>query len=211
MSLYPDENENRVQNQKDEKEPIKIILIGDAGTGKTNLITVLAGYEFNSDTLTTRACSFIQKKYTIHNAKYNVNIWDTIGQETFRSLTKIFVKDSKIVILVYDITNKQSFESLEFWKGVVDELLKDPHIVGIVGNKMDLYLKEEVKEEECEKFAKSIEAKYLLTSAKTDNKSFTKFVGELLEDYLKLEPRERIKSFYLENNEGEHKKKKKCC
>ena len=107
----------------DDNDPdsIKIILIGDSGAGKTNLITVAAGYEFNSNSLTTRACSYIQKKYTINNSEYKVNVWDTIGQEKYRSLTKIFVKESKIVIFVYDITNRNSFESLPFWKKIVDE------------------------------------------------------------------------------------------
>jgi small GTP-binding protein len=190
-------------------EAIKIILIGDSGTGKTNLITVAAGYEFNSNTLTTRACSYIQKKYTLHNAEYKVNVWDTIGQEKYRSLTKIFVKESKIVVFVYDITNKNSFESLPFWKKIVDELLSDSPVLGIVGNKMDLYVDEQIKSEEVEKYAQEIGAKLLLTSAKTDSTSFSNFLGELLLDYLHKGSGERIESFSL--NKQNVAKKKKCC
>ena len=190
-------------------EATKIILIGDSGTGKTNLITVAAGYEFNSNTLTTRACSYIQKKYTLHNAEYKVNVWDTIGQEKYRSLTKIFVKESKIVIFVYDITNKNSFESLPFWKKIVDELLSDTPVLGIVGNKMDLYIQEQIKSEEVEKYAQEIGAKLLLTSAKTDSTSFSNFLGELLQDYLNKGKGERIESFSL--NKQKVTKKKKCC
>ena len=190
-------------------EAIKIILIGDSGTGKTNLITVAAGYEFNSNTLTTRACSYIQKKYTLHNAEYKVNVWDTIGQEKYRSLTKIFVKESKIVVFVYDITNKNSFESLPFWKKIVDELLSDSPVLGIVGNKMDLYVDEQIKSEEVEKYAQEIGAKLLLTSAKTDSTSFSNFLGELLLDYLHKGRGERIESFSL--NKQNVAKKKKCC
>ena len=124
-SLKDREKPNKERDNND-PEAIKIILIGDSGTGKTNLITVSAGYEFNSDVLTTRACSFIQKKYTFHNTQIKVNIWDTIGQEKYRSLTKIFVKEAKIVILVYDITNRTSFESLSFWKKIVDDMITDP-------------------------------------------------------------------------------------
>ena len=191
-------------------EVIKIILIGDSGTGKTNLITVAAGYEFNSNTLTTRACSYIQKKYTIRNAEYKVNVWDTIGQEKYRSLTKIFVKESKIVIFVYDITNKNSFDSLPFWKKIVDELLSDSPVLGIVGNKMDLYVDEQVKSDEVEKYANEIGAKVLLTSAKTDSTSFSNFLGELLQDHLAKGNQERIQSFSL-NQRKEVKKKKNCC
>ena len=125
--------------EKKGPDAVKVILIGDSGTGKTNLITVAAGYKFNSNSLTTKSCSYIQKIYNKPNGDYTVNIWDTIGQEKFRSLTKIFVKESKIVILVYDITNKSSFKNLSFWKGIVDDLLSERPVLGIVGNKMDLY------------------------------------------------------------------------
>ena len=190
-------------------EAIKIILIGDSGTGKTNLITVAAGYEFNSNSLTTRACSYIQKIYKINNAEYKVNVWDTIGQEKYRALTKIFVKESKIVIFVYDITNRNSFDSLPFWKKIVDELLTDTPILGVVGNKMDLYVDEQIKSDEVEKYANEIGAKLLLTSAKTDSTSFSNFLQELLNDYLIKGGNERIKSFSL--NKKQKKKKKNCC
>ena len=195
----------------DDNDPdsIKIILIGDSGAGKTNLITVAAGYEFNSNSLTTRACSYIQKKYTINNSEYKVNVWDTIGQEKYRSLTKIFVKESKIVIFVYDITNRNSFESLPFWKKIVDELLSDTPVLGIVGNKMDLYVDEQIKSDEVEKYANEIGAKLLLTSAKTDSSSFSNFLEELLQDYLKKGKGERIQSFSLDK--APRKKKKNCC
>ena len=202
--------ESSGEKDKNENEAIKIILIGDSGTGKTNLITVTAGFAFDSNTLTTKACSYIQKTFTIYNTEYIVNIWDTIGQEKFRSLTKIFVKDSKIVIFVYDITNRESFESLTFWKGIVDDLSLDKPVFGVVGNKVDLYMDEKIKEEELEKFAKSIDAKWLLTSAKNEAHSFIEFVRELIKDYLKLIPGERIESFSLDKKKIK-KKKKKCC
>ena len=196
-----------MENDND-PEAIKIILIGDSGTGKTNLITVAAGFEFNSNTLTTRACSYIQKKYTIKNTEYKVNVWDTIGQEKYRSLTKIFVKESKIVIFVYDITYKNSFDSLPFWKKIVDELLSETPVFGIVGNKMDLYVDEQVKSDEVEKYANEIGAKVLLTSAKTDSTSFSNFLGELLQDLLDKGNMDRMESFALNK---EVKRKKNCC
>ena len=106
------------QNNADSEREnsIKIILVGDSGTGKTNLITVAAGFEFNSNSLSTTSCSYVQIKIKKDEKEYKVNLWDTIGQEKYRSLTKIFVKDSKIVIFVYDITNRESFESLPYWK-----------------------------------------------------------------------------------------------
>ena len=129
-----DENEN---NGEEKNNGIKIILVGDSGTGKTNLITVAAGFEFNSNTLTTTSCSYIQKIIKKGDKEYKVNLWDTIGQEKYRSLTKIFLKDSKIVIFVYDITNKATFQSLKFWKKTIDDVLGNGPVLGVVGNKID--------------------------------------------------------------------------
>ena len=85
---------------------IKLIMVGDSGTGKTNLISVAAGLEFNTSSLTTTSCSYVQKVIKKDDKEYRVNLWDTIGQEKYRSLTKIFVKDSKIVFL-YMISLKE--------------------------------------------------------------------------------------------------------
>ena len=169
---------------EDKSNAIKLILIGDSGTGKTNLITVAAGFEFNSNSLTTTSCSYVQKKIIKDNKEYKINLWDTIGQEKYRSLTKIFLKDSKIVIFVYDITKRETFESLQFWKKVIDDVLGIGPIFGVVGNKNDLYFEEKVKEEEGEEFANSIKAKFVLTSAKNDAKGFNRFIELLLKEYI---------------------------
>ena len=169
---------------EDKSNAIKIILVGDSGTGKTNLITVAAGFEFNSNSLTTTSCSYVQKKIIKDNKEYKINLWDTIGQEKYRSLTKIFLKDSKIVIFVYDITKRETFESLQFWKKVIDDVLGFGPIFGVVGNKNDLYFEEKVKEEEGEEFANSIKAKFVLTSAKNDAKGFNRFIELLLKEYI---------------------------
>ena len=195
-----------------EQNSIKLILIGDSGTGKTNLITVAAGFEFDSHSLSTMSCSYIQKIYKKHNVEYKINIWDTIGQESFKSLTKIFVNDSKIVILVYDITNKKSFEALPFWKKMVDDILEVQPVFAVVGNKIDLYDQEEVKADEADKYAKSIGAKVLITSAMQDPNSFSNFIGELLDDYLLKDKGQRNESFYLDgNNNNKLNKNKNCC
>ena len=197
---------------EDRNNAIKVILVGDSGTGKTNLITITAGYEFNSNSLSTTSCSYVQKIFERDDKEYKVNLWDTIGQEKYRSLTKIFLKDSKIVIFVYDITNRESFESLKFWKQIIDDILGNTPIFGVVGNKNDLYYDEKVKEEEGEEYANSIGAKYLLTSAKNDPKGFVQFIEQLLDDYLYnngMNDSERIDSIMI--NRIPKKKGNNCC
>ena len=189
---------------------IKLILVGDSGTGKTNLINVSAGLEFDSDSPTTTSCSYIQKIIKRNKKKYKVNLWDTIGQERYRALTKIFVKDSNIVIFVYDITNRETFESLPYWKKIIEDILGKDLTLGVVGNKIDLFLNEKVKENEGEEYAESIGAKFILTSAKINPNQFSKFIEEMLDIYLRknklgnLNDSINISSSLPSNN-------KKCC
>ena len=165
------------------EEEIKVILIGESGTGKTSLINATMGLKFKDVLESTTTNSFSSKTITINNKEYVLNLWDTIGQEKFRSLTKIFIKDSKIVILVYDITRKASFNDLNFWLKMIQDILGDEPILGICGNKSDLFVKEQVKEEEVKKYSEEKNIPFKLTSAKNPM-SFNKFLEDLVKKYL---------------------------
>ena len=182
-----------MEEEKVGSNVVKLILVGDSGTGKTNLINVSVGQEFNPGILTTTSCSYIQKIVKNNKKEYKVNLWDTIGQEKYRSLTKIFVKDSNIVIFVYDITKRESFESLKYWKKIINDILGDDLTLGVIGNKIDLYLEEKVKEHEGKEYADSIGAKFKITSAKNNPKEISDFIEEMLDIYLKKNKRENRK------------------
>ena len=164
-------------------EEIKVILIGESGTGKTSLINATMGLKFKDTVESTTTNSFSSKTVTINNKEYVLNLWDTIGQEKFRSLTKIFIKDSKIVILVYDITRKASFNELNFWLKMIQDILGDEPVLGICGNKSDLFVKEQVKEEVVKKYSEEKNIPFKLTSAKNPL-SFNKFLEDLVKQYL---------------------------
>ena len=208
-------------NEIDEDGSIKLktILIGESGVGKTNLINIAKNEKFNPNQVTTVNCSFFKTEMIVEDMKFNVYLWDTIGQEKLKALTKIFFKNSKIVILVYDITNKNTLTQLDFWYKQVKESLGDSIVLGVLGNKKDLFIKEEVSEEEGEQYAKSIGARWALTSAKTDRESFINFIENLIRDYIeKFEMKKKEKTNIEENknivlknddNNNENKKKKK--
>ena len=163
---------------------IKVILVGETGTGKTSLINVAMGLKFTEGVeASTSAASFVTKKIKIGDKEYILNLWDTIGQERFRSLTKIFIKDSKIVIFVYDITRLQTFNELDFWFKTIHDVLGDEPILGIVGNKKDLIMKEQVNEEKAEKYADDKNVPLKLTTAKNPL-SFNTFLEDLLKKYI---------------------------
>ena len=192
---------------------IKIILLGESGVGKTNLINILMGLPFNDNEKTSASSSYSEKKVTINNKLYKLNLWDTIGQETFRQLTKIFYKDSKIVIFVFDITSKPSFDELQnYWvKDVKDQIGDDGIVKGVIANKIDLFLEEKVTTEQGEEYANSIGAKFLSISAKTDgSKKFENFLMSLIEEYIKIKG-DIVDDPSKINLENGGTTKKKCC
>ena len=167
----------------DEENGFKIILLGESGTGKSNLINICCNLEFNPNTPSNITSAIVEKPITLGNLKYTIKLWDTAGQEKFRSLNNLFIKDSKICIFVYDITNRESFNQLDFWVKQVNEILGKEPILAVVANKNDL-IPEQVKKKEGEEYAKSIGAFFLQTSAKNDKEGFSNFVNELVKEYL---------------------------
>ena len=196
-----------------EEQEIKVILVGESGTGKTSLINIAMGMKFVEGTeLSTSAATFVTKIIKIGGKSYTLNLWDTIGQEKFRSLTKIFIKDSKIVIFVYDITRLDSFKELNYWFKTIQDVLGDTAVLGIAGNKHDLFMKEEVKEEVAEKYAEEKGVPFKLTSAKNPL-SFNTFLEDLLKKYIEksggvIESKDGQK---LDDNKEKPDKGKKCC
>jgi small GTP-binding protein len=168
----------------EDENSIKIILVGETGTGKSNLINVCCNLQFNPNSPSNISCSSLEKKIIINNIEYNIKLWDTAGQEKFRSLNNLFIKDAKICIFVYDNTDRKTFEDLNFWVKTVDELLGKEPILGIVANKSDLILKEKVQESEGKEYAKKIGASFYKTSAKEDKVGFSNYINKLVEEYL---------------------------
>ena len=150
-------------------EPVKVVLLGEAGVGKTCIISQFISGVFDPDTITTLSSQFISKTIDFKdiNKAIKFDIWDTAGQEKFRALAKIFYKDAKVICLVYDITSHKTFEALkEYWNERTKLYVDEDPIFAVVANKNDLYESQQVIEEEAKEFAKSINAIYQSTSAK---------------------------------------------
>ena len=206
-----------MSDEEEEGNGNKVIFLGESSVGKTNLIKISIGKKFESEEMTTWTVSYVPKQFIYNNHNYTFNLWDTIGQEKYRALTKIFFKEAIIVILVYDITRKKSFEALDYWYEQVKNELGDNFILAIVGNKSDLYITEQVSQEEGNNYAKEKGAKFKLTSAKTDPLSFIKFLEELFTDYInknctnnKIMEKPRGLSV-LKKDVKKVKKERKCC
>ena len=153
-------------------EPVKVVLLGESGVGKTSIIAQFTSGKFDPDCVTSLSAQFISKTVEFQNLGKAIkfDIWDTAGQEKYRALAKIFYKDAKVIFLVYDICDAKSFSELKsYWHGVVKANGDSDAIIAIVANKNDLYDKAQVQNEEGEEFARSIGAIFQSTSAKSDS------------------------------------------
>ena len=175
-----------------EKE-VKVILLGDSGVGKTCIINRYINNEFNESLASTLGSAFFLKEIIKGNIKYNVNVWDTTGQEKYHSVTNLFINGSHIIILVYSIDSKSSFENLTYWYNTIQEKLKgEKYILAVVGSKIDLVDDEVVSEDEGKQFAKEKNAIFkllyypflALVSAKEDPEGINKLFDSLLDNLI---------------------------
>ena len=225
--FYSSYSSSLEDTKTDYDEEIKVILLGETGVGKTNIILRYHGGEFDSNSLPSNTSSFIAKYYTFGNKIYRINVWDTCGQEKYHSLTKIFVKDSQIALLVYAINDYNSFKNLDFWYNTVKDACKNI-IIAVIGNKIDLYEEEKVDENEAINKAKEYNAIFKLTSALNDDNGIDEIVENLVKKYIKSKggsietaklkyfPNNKFKldknSNFNSNKKNKSKKSKsKCC
>ena len=194
------------------KNNIKIILLGESGVGKTNLINVSLDREFEENSASTNYCSYLEGILDYNNMKYSYALWDTAGQEIYRSLNRIFIKESKIILFVYSINNKDSFNEMEYWINSAEEILgEDKYIRALVGNKSDLYEEQIVSDDDAQKLADKYKMKMKITSALTDKAGFKLFLKELIIDYIESFATEEENINIKLVNQNDEQSKKKCC
>ena len=191
---------------------IKIILIGSVFVGKTSLIIHYQSGTFKEHLDSTSGSSYVQVKRNINGNLYNVNLWDTAGQEKYNSLTKIFSKNTNILILVYSIVDRQSFESLDRWLKLIQETNEDnDYIIGVAANKSDLYKDSVVKDSEGQEYAQRLGALWKSTSAK-DGKGIEELIDSLLKQYIETH-KDKINKGYikLQGKNNSPKEGGGCC
>lgn len=145
---------------------IKVVLIGDSGVGKSCLISRYTDDIFEENTTTTVGIDFNIKVLYMNNKKIKLQIWDTAGQEKFRTVAGTTYRNANGLVLVYDITNRKTFESIKRWYNEVKVYCSEISVI-LVGNKSDLNNSREVGLDEGRELAKELEVPFIETSSKS--------------------------------------------
>ena len=202
---------------------VKVILIGDSGVGKTNIMSKFLKNQFMEESKATIGVEFGSKLFNHEGHKIKAQIWDTAGQEKYKAITGAYYKGSKGALVVYDITQKKTFENIEKW---VNDLKAagDPKItIILIGNKNDLDDKRQVSKDQGEEKARSFGCAFLETSAYSGDNidiAFNLMVKEIYEkfsndstgeDELAPGSNGNGKDVKLDNVNDNNIKKKSCC
>lgn len=156
---------------------IKLLMIGDSGVGKTCLLLRYANDSFSPTFITTIGIDFKIKNVDIEGTRIKLQIWDTAGQERFRTITTSYFRGAQGILLVYDVTDRRSFESIRNWISQIQQHA-DVHVNKIlVGNKCDIVQDKVVSTEEGEKLAKEFGIPFWECSAKNDINVDNAFIG----------------------------------
>ena len=205
--------DSKNENDKDSKLECKVVLLGETMTGKTSLISRLVDNTFNYNEQTTFVASNYSKEIEypeFNNITLKLQIWDTAGQEKFRSINKIFYKEAAVAILVYDITNERSFEQLKsYWYQEVKQKGEKNVVFAVAGNKCDLFSEEKVNKKQGREFATEIGAVFFQTSP-LSNINVNELFREVGKVYLQKNGLDKNEEFIKLNGKGK-KKKDGCC
>ena len=221
-----------------EPESIKVVLLGESGVGKTSIISQFTTHKFDPHRETSLSAQFISKTIDFPDLGQSIkfDIWDTVGQEKYRSLAKIFYKDAKVIIFVYDITTEFSFEGIKtYWYEETKANWDGTPILAVVANKIDLYGEQKINNNDGKAFAEKIGAIFQTTSALSDSGISTLFenIGKTYlvpgfdyqsgdkkaqEEFMKKKQEElgnkkekQKRGMKLEEIQNNGKKKKGCC
>ncbi|CAB07357.1 Ras-related protein Rab-2A [Caenorhabditis elegans] len=164
----------------------KYVIIGDRGVGKSNLLLRFIGKPFDSIHPSTLGIEFGFRNLEIDRKKVKLHVWDTCGQERFRSLVGSYYRHAIGALLVYDITSRESFYHLEHWLTDLQRLGDPDIVIVLIGNKSDLEADREVRKEEGEAFAREFGLIFMEISAKTNEYVEEAFVNSAHEIYRKL-------------------------
>jgi Ras-related protein Rab-11A len=211
-----------IQEIKDEHEDysVKIVIVGDSGVGKSNILSRFVQNEFSNDCRATVGVELSTKSYKINDKVIKLHLWDTAGQERFKSITSAYYKGAKGAVIVYDITNSESFSHIDKWLREIRELGGKGISVIICGNKSDLEDSRQVSKDEGIEKSQSNGLIFLETSALNSSnieEAFQRLLIEIYNSTIKQAISKQEEDFTqgdtlkIDVKKEDEKKKKGCC
>ena len=201
----------------------KLIMLGDENVGKTSIINRFKKNEYSGSYEPTIGLDFQTQSITVDNLNVKLLLYDTAGQEKFRSLIPLYTKEANIIFLIYDISNYDSFSNIEKWHQLLDNINKDEGIFFLVGNKIDLTEERKVKEEEAKAYADNNNFIFAEVSALNGDGIEDLFLNKLANQikiqlinnnkFVRDQEEENLKFNFqdIKENKEKNKTKKKCC
>jgi len=217
---------------------LKLIVVGNQGTGKSSILNRFVNETFDENYQATIGLDFHSKNITIHDQDVRLIIYDTAGQEKFRSLIPMYIREAQIILFIYDISDKDSFDSIPKWIQQVNDVINKEVVFVLIGNKIDLESNRKVTFEEGKKLAEKSNYIFQEVSAKTGQNFENLFEVQIFEavynkfkkefdkreeggeEQLNYETNENTngnnnKNIVIDNNINNNsqatKKKRKCC
>jgi small GTP-binding protein len=146
---------------------LKVVVVGESGVGKTCLLIRFVRDTFDEDTQSTLGIEFLSKIIQTENRRIQLQLWDTAGQELFRSVTRGYYRGSAGALILFDLSNRDSFENVERWLQDVKSVARADVVLILIGNKSDLAAQRQISTEEAHEYAERAGMKYFEVSAKT--------------------------------------------
>lgn len=141
----------KISNQETYDYMFKVLLLGDAGVGKTSLMWRFSDDVFNQTYISTIGIDFKLRTIDVEGKKVRLQVWDTAGQERFHAISVSYYRTAVGIMLVYDITRRRSFENIAKWLRNIDEHAQEDVVKLLIGNKCDMQQPRDVKREELER------------------------------------------------------------
>ena len=168
---------NTKDNSKRSGKSYKLVMLGESGVGKSSIVLRFVKGMYSPESIqSTIGAAFITKNIQLDNETFRYEIWDTAGQEKFRSISRMYYRDAKAVVLVYDVCRRDTFDKLNYWVKQVIQCNGIDYVLMIVGNKTDIEDNRVVTKDEGQMFAKENNALYMETSSKLGTNTFEIFM-----------------------------------
>ena len=213
MEISPSEEDDS-QIEEDFDEKLKLMILGDSDVGKTSILRKYCKNEFLGSYVATIGIDFQLKYLNINDKKIKIQIWDTAWEERYRVVTKNYFNTSDGFIIIYDITNRESFDNINNWIEQINTLVGNKTKCIIFGNKNDLTHLRKVETNEGEELAKQYKYKFYETSAKDGcniEDGFYNIVMDILEDIEPIHFKRKNTSILKPQKYKKNKEKKKNC